>query len=248
MTTLMNLINGVLVDMGRSPVNQLGATSEAARVEAICRDIYEHLLTRNLWPNKHKLTKLESISDTSRPSALRIPPGVIRVEEVRYDVRRGTEPQQLRKIDYMEPARFLSMVSLRDSTQPDIHTSLTEDGVPLLIERNSPPRWWTTFDDSLIYFDAYESSEMATMVGGRSTILAYTKPEWPISGDDELPIPEKYLPMYEALARSACHAKIRQEVSPVDDYWGKATYARFLHEGRIAGSNETKRPRYGRRR
>src|SRR5690606_1899911 len=98
-----------------------GATSEAARVEEIYKDIYRHLLTRNLWPHKQKLTKLESMSDVSRPSALRIPQDVIRVEEVRYDIRKSGERNNLTKITYMEPDRFLALVSTRDSQDPDIH-------------------------------------------------------------------------------------------------------------------------------
>ena len=103
--TVLEVVNSMLSDMGRDQVNDLGQTPEASRAENIAKDVFYQFISRKLWPNKRELSPLESLSDLSRRTCLRVPNNVSRVEEIKYNV--GTlDAPVWRDLEYVEPEGF----------------------------------------------------------------------------------------------------------------------------------------------
>lgn len=244
--TVLELVNSVLSDMGRDQVNDLGQTPEARRVENIARDVYYQFISRKLWPHQRELTELESLSDLSRRTCLRVPSRVSRVEKISYNVGTLAEPEW-RELCYLEPEKFSRKLQGNPSDQ-DNYTAITVDDVKLSVRKDSQPFYWSSFDDEVIILDSYDYTVEDTSQGSKTAAWVYVEPSWPLTRDDKVELPARYYPTYLALVKATATEKIKKEQSQSDLYWGRAGMARMLSEERVNGRNRTqKRKRYGRR-
>ena len=244
--TLLDMVNSILVDMGRGRVNDLGQTPEADRVESIAKDVYYQFISRKLWPNKRQLTELESLSDLSRRTCLKVPNSVSRVEEISYNTGTLAQPTW-RSLCYLEPEEFAARLLGNPSDQAE-YTSTEIDSVTMFIRNDGAPSYWTSFDDETIILDSYDRTKEDTVQGSKTAAWVYSEPSWPLTKDDRVDIPARYYPTYLALVKSTATEKIKKEQSQADLYWGRAGMARLLAEEKVNGTNRTeKRKRYGRR-
>jgi len=245
--TVLEVVNSMLSDMGRDQVNDLGQTPEASRAENIAKDVFYQFISRKLWPNKRELSPLESLSDLSRRTCLRVPNNVSRVEEIKYNV--GTlDAPVWRDLEYVEPEVFAERMLMNPSDQPDNYVTTTVDGVKFNVRKDYGPSCWSSFDDEVIVLDSYDSTKEDTVQGSKTAAWVYTEPQWPLTKNDIIPLPPRYFPTYLALAKATATEKIKKEQSQSDLYWGRAGMARLLQEEKVNGTNRTeKRRRYGRR-
>lgn len=246
--TVLEVVNSVLSDMGRDQVNDLGQTPEARRVENIAKDTFYQFISRKLWPNKRELTNLESLSDLSRRTCIRVPDRVSRVEKISYNV--GTLAAPIwRDLEYKEPEDFAFRLMNNPADQTDSYTSTVIDGVTLYVRNSDEPTCWTSFDDEVIVLDGYDRTKEDTVQGAKTAAWVYVEPDWPLTKDDKIPLPPRYYPTYLALVKATATEKIKKEQSQSDLYWGRAGMARMLSEEKVNGRNRTeKRKLYGRRR
>lgn len=247
--TVLDVINSTLIDMGRTQVNDLGGTPEATKVENICKDMYRHLLTRKLWPYQKKIIRLPAAANNDTPTSFIIPPDVVRLDRISYRVTEQGRPV-FKEIRYIPPEDFLSYTMRNNwGASSAIEVDLP-DGATIFVGTDSDPTCWTSFDDKHVVMDSYDKTKSTTLTETNSRAEVSVLPPWPVGANDFIPIPGKYLPMYESMVKSAANIKVRQEASPVDDYYSRAEFNRFIHEARIAGDQETtgRRRKYGRRR
>lgn len=247
--TVLDVINSALIDMGRTQVNVLGGTPEATKVENICKDMYRHLLTRKLWPYQKKIIRLPAASDNTIPTSFIMPPDVVRLDRISYRVQEAGKTV-FKEIRYVEPDEFLSRAMRNNWNSTDSLEVTTPDGATIFVGTNADPSYWTSFDDKNIVMDSYDRAQSTTLTESNCRAEVSVIAPWPTSPHDYIPIPGKYLPMYESMVKSAANIKVRQEASPVDDYYSKTEFNRFIHEARVAGDQNItgRNRRYGRRR
>jgi hypothetical protein len=243
METLLNVVNNILEDMGRDKVNSLDATPEASRVVNILKDTYSQLLTRNLWEHKHAHLPLQGASDVTKPTKLLLDAGIIDIKEVLYNKEGNWQ-----KLVHVYPEEFLRIVQMRNLTDPDLVVVQNDDGVELRIGTREHPTYWTSFDEKTIYLDSWRQSLSSTVAGNSAVAHVVVYPAFPQQEQDVFDIPVRHMPMFVAWARSICFEKIKQIVSTSDQYWSRASYGRFLHDGSRVGQDRPQRKTYGKRR
>lgn len=236
--TLLDMVNACLIDINRPTVETVGGSVDAMKVEQIYKQIYLSLIARKLWPFRKEVISLDSISDVNRPVVMSIPDNVERIEEVLYGYDRHVP------ITYVEPEQFLASHQA-DGTNK-IEVTVSSKG-RVFVSNDAAPTCWTSFDDKEIVFNSYDSSKEDTLNSSNCMAIGFVVPSWPTDGDGRVDIPIRHYAMYDAIARAACHEKIRKEPSPVDSYWGNSLYGRLLHESRKAGTQKGARTKYGRR-
>lgn len=243
--TLLNVVNEILSDMGRDVINTLDATPEAARVLAILKDVYRQLATRNLWEHRHVHRQLAGGSDSSKPTKVILPEEVMRVKEISYRVAQG---DYFVKLTHLYPEDFLRIVQGRTTASAEVTAFSNEDGVELRVFNDRPPSYWTSFDDTIVYLDSWDTAASSTIVGADTQAHVVLYPTFPVGADDLFDVPARFMPMYISTAKSICFEKIKQIASPSDQYWSKASYGRFLHDGSRVGQERPKKETYGKRR
>jgi len=246
--TLLEIVQSVLDKMNHSPVNSISDTVESRQISEEARTIYYEFLDREEWPHLMKLMPLEAVSDTDRPNFLKIPEDVTRIDEVRYEITRATDTnRQFDNICYLEPTEFLELVLHRNSTNTDITTVLNFNDVPMFIKNDERPRYWTSFDDEYIVFDAYDSGVDNTMQASKSLILAKQIPAWTESDTFIPDMPDQMFSTFLAEVAAASFMYWKQGSSIKDEQRAARGISRLRKDARKIDEQDLK-VRYGRRR
>ena len=213
--TMLQMVQRVGRAINSDEISELHETIEADDIQTILMDMLDDLLTRQDW----EFLKDRPKQMSAGPDALSvtIPADVSRVQKLRYRAEAAVDDvERFRTLHYMPASEFIDMMQKNDPDLTD-SVSVTVNGVKLVGKNNKPPRWWTTFDESTIYFDSYEvtvdpSGVDATKTAALVTIYA------DVSGFDDAawvaPIPEKLFTLWYQEAVAEASVKLRQFEDP----------------------------------
>lgn len=215
--TLLEMVQSTLASMASDSVNSITDSDEALVVAEIAKDTYYEILSRDDWPFLKKAKTLDAYGNASYPTFLKSPVPVAYIRNVRYNCRTSTATfDSYREIDYLEPDSFLDKVYGRTSSNSNVTTITTPDGIKLYVYNNVAPTCYTSFDDEVLVFDAYDSAVDATLQSSKSTALVVEVPTWTQSDTFIPELPAQMFPMLLAEVKAAAHQYLKQQGSPTD--------------------------------
>lgn len=171
--TLLQMTQNILTAMDDDEVNSIGDTVSSLSVAQTIVDAFYELVDELELPGHDSLTRLQALSDVSKPNYLKLPDNFKEIHFVKYADQ---------TVQYLNPQEFVEYVLKRDEG-----TEVTDfGGVVLKIKTDSDPTYWTTFDDENIVFDSYNSDVESTLVEPRSLVFANISPSLALE-DDAIP-------------------------------------------------------------
>lgn len=249
--TLIEMVKSILSAMVSDPVNSVTdvaeTTEEALVVADIIKDTYYEILGREPWDFLKQPGRLDAYGDTDFPNYLVSPVSVRQLVNVRYNVTKVTDTNiKLRDMVYYTPEEFLDRIYNRNSSDSNVQQVLDPSGIPLFIRTDKAPEYYTSFDDTNLVFDSYDSAVDSTLQSSKSVTLFIRSPEW-VLADDFIPdLPIQMFPLLLAEAKQTAFNYLKQSDSPKD---AKRAYRHGSHarhgEKRVA--NRSPRQGYGRR-
>lgn len=215
--TLLEIVQSTLASMASDQVNTLTDSDESLVVAEIAKDTYYEILSRDDWPFLKKVRGLDSYGDTNYPIFLRSPVPVAYIKNVRYNKRKSTDTyDKYEEIQYKEPDDFLDIIYGRTSSNSNISTITTPDNIKLYVINNQPPSYYTSFDDEVLVFDAYDSGVDTTLQASKSTCITVEVPSWSSTDTFTPDLPHQMFPMFLAEVKAAAHQYLKQQGSPTD--------------------------------
>jgi len=216
--TLIEMVQSILSDMDSDEANSISDTTEATQVAEIVRTAYFKLVTsRDDWPFLRTLSNLTGLSDTDNPTLMEIPSGVNKVYWIKYNKK---------DVTYLSPKDFKDLIDGREETDDGI---INADGYIT----NADPTYWTTYDDTTIYFDSYDSDVDTTLQQSKAEFYGIQVPSW-THEDTFIPtLPEKMFPTLLADAKSTSFLVLKQQANDKEE-----TYAT---KGRLRAQNSAYR-------
>jgi hypothetical protein len=222
----------ILNDMDSDPVDTITDTAESEQVAQIIKTTYFNIVTQRDWPFLRTLTTLTATS-ASTPTVMTIPATVNKLHWIKY---RNVD------VSYLEPKKFHDLIKARDVDDAEV------DANGYYLDRD--PSYWTTYDDALVTFDAYDDDVETYLATTTSTIYITRIPVWTHTGaSTPLYIPEKMFPTLLAAAKATCFAKLKQVASPGDESLASRGMVRMQNEAHKTKDAESKSTRvnYGRK-
>lgn len=211
--TLLEMVQSIVNDLEADPVNQIDGTVEADQAASIIRDTYFELISQRDWPFTRKAGVLVAYGDLSNPTKMRYPLDCNKALVIKYN---GA------KITWMEPLEFKDMLDGRDTSASNVITG------GFLNDRD--PLYFTSYDDDVLWFDAYDSSSDSTLQASNSWIMYHHEPAWShVSGFTPL-LPAKMFPMLLADAKSTAFLALKQQANPKEESKARRGRARFQNE------------------
>lgn len=215
--TLLEIVQSTLASMASDQVNSITGSDEALVVAEIAKDTYYEILSRDDWPFLKKVRTLDAYGSTTYPTFMKSPVPVAYIKNIRYNTRKSSDTfDKYSEIQYFEPDEFLDRIYSRTSSNTNTTTLTTPDGIKLYIINNQPPSFYTSFDDEVIVFDAYDSSVDATLQASKSTCITVEVPNWTSSDTFTPELPHQMFPMFLAEVKAAAHQYLKQQGSPTD--------------------------------
>ena len=244
--TLLEIVQDIMNDMDGDNVNSINDTIESQQVTQIVKTTYLEMLANRNWPHMHTIFNCNSLSDIDYPSCLRIPDNIKEVKWIRYNKRTSTTSKdKYEEVTYLQPEDFFDYCSQRDSTTSIIQ-SVKINGVSLNIRNDQAPQYWTSFDDSVLVFDSWNSTIEDTVQQGKNSCWGVKNPEW-TGLDNSIPdLPAEAFPALVEEAKSTAFYALRQVANEKAEQ--KATRQnRWLSRKAWRAKGGIRLPNYGRR-
>lgn len=209
--TLLEIVQTILNDMDADFVNSIDDTEEAQQVASIVKTTYNAMMSNRNWPHTARTFTLSSSGDNLFPTHMTIDEDIKELISVYYDKHRlGQTRINFQEVKWLDGDDFLRYINQRNSDDDNIMTVIDPTGVRLLIKNDQAPKYFTSFDETNIIFDAYDSAVDTTLQSSKTQARAYTIPDFDVTDGFIADLPQEAFAAFIAEATSKCQAKLRQ--------------------------------------
>lgn len=170
--TLLELTQAVLSSMDSDEINSINDTVESQQVVEVIKTVYDDILSRgDLVANKTPFN-LTASTDPLKPILMTKPEGIERIEWIKYDVQGlGDTVPAWTDMTYLPPVDFIDFMHSgnMEGTEIESFTHAMDGFVLTFTYRNdTPPHYYTSFNDNEIFFDSYDSEVDSTLQASKS--------------------------------------------------------------------------------
>jgi hypothetical protein len=246
--TLLDLTQEILAEMGSDAVNSISDTQEATDVATIIRGVFKDIVSEFDIPGNANLIAFEGYGDTTKPTHMKMPADVVRIEWIKYDTRTDfTTNKRYSDVTFKEPFEFITITNQRASTDTDTYQVVQYTAnVPIVIGRRAPPKYWTSFNDDILVFDSFDSTVDATLQASKTIAHGYTRPTLVLSDTAVPPLPENLMRQLYHQSLSKCFVDLKTVVNPKAERNENRSRIRNARAKWRQGRKVTNGPNYGR--
>lgn len=205
--------------MGNHLPNTLGANEAARRATNIVKEVYYEEMVYGDWGHLQVASKLESISDPTKPTTLKLPVDIEFGRRMRYEV---TDPsvssrRKFADVTHVEDYdEFIDMLQERNTDDSNVEQVETDEGVPLFIYNDRFPEYWTSIDNDLIIMDAYRKDLSSTLVADKTMFVGKRVPDWQMKENFVPDLPTHKFPQFLAACKERAFETMKQSASKGD--------------------------------
>ena len=245
--TLLELVADVLNDMDSDEVNSIDDTTESEQVAQIIKTTYYAMISNRLWPHLRRGIQITSFSDKALPTHMRIQDEIQELNFINYDSAKVDDVRKrYLKIKYLTPDEFLHKTNQENDSLPEVDVVEDPSGIDVIVRNDRAPQWYTSFDDSVVVFDSYDSEIDTTLQESKVQAQAYVVPSWSATDSFIPDLPDNAFIALLEEAKSKAMFKLKQMVdSKAEQEAGRQQRWLARKARRIAGG--IKYPDYSRR-
>ena len=247
--TLLDMTQRILSSMTADEVNSYDDNEESEAVAFIIRDTYLDLINNIDVPEHRKLVTLTAHADVTTPTHMTIPDGVRRIEELKYNVvASGDTARDYQDMVWIEPGEFLRRTLMRDSDDTDVDI-VSINGGEVLIRSDQAPTYFSSFDDNVLVFDAYDSSVDSTLQSSKFIVWAIEEPTFTMSDAFVPDLDSNLFPLLLNEVKSIAHVEMNQQSNPKAEQMARRQRGCWMNDRHnVDSANHVyKGPNYGRR-
>lgn len=244
--SVLDIAQDVLSDMDSDEVNTITDTLESMQVARIIESTYFEMMGNKNWPHLKQLITLSSSGASEKPTHMHMPANTKELHVVNYDgIKSGETKVRNREIRYVTPDEFLVRANNLNSDN-DIVQSVTDfSGVKLLIQNNTAPTYYTSFDDEWLVFNSFDSVVDTTLQSSKTQCSATISPTFTVEDSFVPDLPVEAFPGFLAEVKSVCFARLKQAPDAKSEQQSKRQKAWLSRKSWTAGEG-IRMPDYGR--
>lgn len=209
--SLLDIVKDILNDMDSDEVNSIDDTVESVQVAQIVKTTYLVMMSNRNWPHLRKPITLTPTSDLDRPTHMYIPDNVKELCFINYDSRDDeTSRSNWVEMKWKEPDEFLRLVNQYNELDDNVDAVTDSTGIDLYIMNDRHPTYFTSFDDTTLVFNSYDSDRESNLQATYVQAMAYVMPDWTHSDDFVPDLPEEAFAALLEEAKSRASLKLRQ--------------------------------------
>lgn len=245
---LLAIVQEIASDIDTDVINSITDTPEAMQIATIVQSTYEAIISNRNWPHTRKLVNITPSTDNLKPNLMTIEDHIKEMISVYYDTaKNGETRKRFSPIKYIEPDDMLRLMYGLNTDEANVMTVDGGNGQVWMIRNDQPPRYFTTFDDNTLVFDAYDSSVDSTLQAHKTQVRAYVMPQWEMRDDFVPDLPEEAFTYLIEEAKSKAAYKIPQKPDEKAEQESRRQNQWLSRKAfRVAGG--VKYPNYGRNR
>lgn len=213
--TLLEIANDISNDVDTEPFNSINDTVESLQIAQIIKTTYFELIANRNWPHLKRTVQLDSVSDLTKPTHLKLPELTKELISFAYNKKKVDSLTRDRYSDltYLEPDQFLRKVNMRNVDNADTIKVTDFGGAPIYIKNDKQPEYFTSFDDEYVVLDSYDAAIESTVQNSNTQALVYFEPSWTHS-DSAIPdLPSEAFPLLVEEAKSTAFIVLKQQAN-----------------------------------
>lgn len=248
--TLLEMVQNIASAIDSDDVNSISDTVEAYQIALVVQESYDELLAALKIPSKKSLILLTALNDTNKPNYLQIPETVKDIDWFKYDYRQNDLVGDYQVVSYLDPETFVEHTRNNASAAnlPPYTTITDFSGAQLSVLTQQNPTYWTTFDNSYIVTDSYNSTLENTLQQSKSLCWGQNSLTFSLVDTYVPDLDDDLFPVLLAEAKSTCFFNIKQSASPKEEQRAHRQLIRI--QGDLWRGNQRKPydrcPNYGR--
>lgn len=254
--SLLEMTQDILVSLDGDEVTDIADTAESAQVAAIIRQCFYEIAANAKLPEHFALFELTETSSSS-PTIMTKPTDVLTIEWIKYDnALTGDSSTDYRDVRFVEKKALLEMglgLDLSDTTNTaSFNYTIGSDIFPFPHQKTQFPLYYSTYNDSTLFFDGYYSAEDTFLRKTKTMCYGLKESSWTHSNSAVPSLDHKLHNLLFQEAKAQCFNELKQ----VDNLRaekkarrGWQTLYKEKHDvkGQDPYWDKTKLPNYGRR-
>jgi hypothetical protein len=209
--TVLQYVQATLSVMDSDEVDSIGDTSEATQVAELLLDVYYELINRQEWSFMRGALDITSEGITTAPTQLLLPENCKRLRIVWYNIDTAGGFQR-RKLKYLQPEEFLDRFASGAAAGNRVLVNPAPN-MQFYVNTDRMPSFWTSFDDSHIWCDAYEASVESTLQTNKVSAWGDRIPDFQVT-DTFVPfLPDHMVPLLQATLSNHAMETLKQQAS-----------------------------------
>lgn len=210
-STLIEIVQEILNDMDSDEVNSIDDTFESQQVASIVASTYRAMVSNRNWPHLKRLVQITASGDSALPTHMIVQDNIKELVSINYNtVKVGETRRSYTAMKWAEPDDFLRMSNMRNNDSSNVDVIVDPTGVELLIYNDRAPTKFTSFDDTKIVFDSYDSVVDSTLQQSKVQAQAYIMPTFTLI-DSHIPdLPEEAFTALIEEAKAKSFSKLKQ--------------------------------------
>ena len=230
------MINDILRATRSFPVATWDDTDESRSAAYIIRRQLNALLKK--YPEARRsnsLRELTAFSDLSQPTSFVIDYPIDRIEWIKYKTS-----DKYREVHYMDPQVFMQRADMMNPNDSYVQ-QIVINSVEVNIFNDRTPKYWTTFDNSVILMDGYDSEVDDTLQSSKSQVYVRESVDFEFNNTFVIPIDESMIQVLLEEAISSAYVEFKGSVNPKAE--AQARRGRIIEQRK---QNQPKWTAYGR--
>ena len=205
------MVQDILSDLDSDEVNSINDTIEAMQVAQIIKSTYFNIIDGKDWPFLYQFFQLTASGTTARPTHMLIPETVASVDVIKYNKRLSTDTyDRYEDVQYKTPSDFLDLVNGRLSNASDVLVVTDTTGITLNIITDTPPKYFTSFDDEYVVFDSYDTAVDNTLQTSKTQCHGKVQPVFSLIDTFVADLPTQMFSYFLNEAKSTCFLVLKQ--------------------------------------
>lgn len=179
--SLLDMTQRILESMESDEVNSISDTVESQAVANIIKETYWFLVGRMDLPANHNFFQLEASGDSTQPVLMTVPDDVLDIDWIKYKFDDDAGNSEYRVITFLPLEDFLrrTLTLKEDDTIIDtMNVTLDTLSFEFKFYNDRQPMFYTSTDNSNLFFDAYDSTDSSTLVKARTLCFGKKLPEF----------------------------------------------------------------------
>lgn len=209
--TLLQIVQDIANDIDTDEVNSIDDTPESRQIAAIVRSTYQAIMSNRNWPHTARLVKINSSANNNIPNVMTFGEQVKELISVYYNKAKATDNRlKYDEVKYLDPDAMLRKFYSRNTEADNVE--VVNDGNQVYVILNDrAPEFFTSFDDSTLVFDSYDTAVDDVLQSSKSQVRAYVTPLFTMSDTFIPDLPEEAFALLIEEAKSKSAMKIAQK-------------------------------------
>lgn len=170
--TLLEIVQTVLSSMDSDEINSINDSVESQQVVEVVKTVYDDIISRGDLNSNKIPFNLDSSGDITKPVLMTKPSNIDRIAWLKYDSRKITDANAVwTDMQYVPFESFIDFTHSYNPAETNVETfTYVTSGFSFMFtyKTDTAPMYYTSFDDTTLIFDAYDSAVDTTLQAAKT--------------------------------------------------------------------------------